>query len=106
MSRYDYGINLGMFQGTGFEVITVTTGAAIGLSTTVYTSKTMRALMTVENGSFRYRYDKVNPTTTIGHVVNSGDIIGINGYPNMSQFKMIAISGTATVMVTYENEIR
>ena|ERR1035437_491875 len=106
MSRYDYGINLGMFQGQAFETLTVTTGAPIVLSSSVYNPKTMRALITLEGGAARYRYDTIAPTATTGHYVSSGDTIGINGIPNMKQFQMIAISGTATAMVTYEGEIR
>lgn len=106
MSRYDYGINLGMFMGKAFESINLTTASAVGLSSAIYDSKTMRALITVEDGSFRYRYDQVDPTPTIGHLVGSGDTVGINGISNIKQFKMIATTGTANLMVTYESEIR
>ena len=106
MSRYDYAINLGMFQGNSFEVLTITTGVATAFTTSVYDNQCMRALLTLESGSCRYRYDGTAPTTTVGHLVNSGDVIGVLSYKNMSAFKIISVSGTATAMITYEKELR
>ena len=105
MSRYAFEINLGMFTGNSFEVINVTTASTAGF-TLASNTKIIRTMATVEDGSIRYRYDGGFPTPTVGHLVGSGDIIGMIGVSNLKNFMAIAVSGTANLMVSYEMDSR
>lgn len=107
MSLYGFETMQGMFKGTNFEVLTITTAAATGFTAAVYGSKPLRAFVTVEGSSCRYRYDGTAPTVTTGHVMDSGGIAAFLGLKNLQNFLCISTSGgTTTLTVTYENDIR
>lgn len=102
MSRYGFQIGQGMFMASNFATMTVT-GAAQSLSG--YGAQIVRALITVEGSAARYNYDGSVPTTSIGHMVNSGDVIQILGVNNLNNFQIVS-RGTTTLMITYETGAR
>jgi len=87
--------------GDDYESITVT-GTAIGC-TTAKAIKAERALVTVEAGQIRFRYDGGDPTSTEGHLASSGDTWIIEGTEDIKQFRAIrADTSDSTLRVTYE----
>lgn len=93
-----------------FEKLT-STGAAQPLTKGTFAptsgSEAQRALITVETGSIRYRYDGVAPTATSGMFVNAASgvpVIVLEGVNNIENFQFITSSGgtAATLNVTYE----
>lgn len=102
MSQYDFQAGQGMFKSTNFTVLTVT-ASALPLSS--FDAKAIRAMITVEGSSARYRYDGGIPTITAGHLVSSGDAIQVLGPTNLAAFSCISI-GTTTLMVTFEGDRR
>lgn len=102
MSRYGFQIGQGMFMASNFTSLTVTAAA---MSLTEYGPSILRALITVEGSSARYNYDGSVPTGSLGHMVNSGDVIQILGVNNLQQFQVVSL-GTTTFMITYETGAR
>jgi len=88
-----------------YESITVS-NSAVGFTSSKYKTSVhsaQRAFVTVENAQIRYRYDGTNPTTSEGHLLSPGDVLIIEGYDNIKNFKAIRIgSNDATLRVTYE----
>ena len=89
-------------MASNFATMTVT-GSAQTL--TGYGASIIRALITVEGSSARYNYDGSTPTSSLGHMVNSGDVIQILGINNLQQFNVVSL-GTTTFMITYETGAR
>ena len=58
---------------------------------------TNAAFMTVESNSIRWTVNGTAPTTTTGHLAQSGATITLQGHTNVTQFQMIATAGNATV---------
>jgi len=102
MSRYGFQIGQGMFMASNFTTLTVTASAQ---ALAGYGPSIIRALLTVEGSSARYNYDGSTPTSSVGHMVNSGDVIQILGANNLQQFNVISL-GTTTFMITYETGAR
>lgn len=101
MSKYGQQIGQGMYQGTSFVAISITTAAATAFSG--YPATVIRAFVTVEGSSARYRYDGTAPVVGTGHLINSGDSVQILGLTNIQNFKCISTSaGTTTLMTTFE----
>lgn len=105
MSKYAFSTNLGMFKGSTFQNLTITTAAATGLTAPTGVA---RSLISIETTSAcRYRYDGTSPTVTNGHLAGSGTVLAMVGKDNITNFKLIATSaGTATVFVTHEVDFR
>lgn len=104
MSQYGFQQGQGMFNGSGFTVLTVTTSAQ---AFTAIATHAIRAFCSVETGAGRFRYDGGTPTITQGHIVNSGDSFQILGASNIANFLYIATSaGTSVLMITYEGGVR
>ncbi len=61
------------------------------------------ALITVEDNPIRLTYDGTTPTSTIGHYVEAGDSIRVNGSISIQNLKFIRATGAdAVAQVTYE----
>ena len=70
-------------------------------NTSVHTATV--AFITVEDAQIRFRYDGTDPTSSEGHIADVGDVIKIEGYNNIANFKAIRTgSSDATIRVTYE----
>jgi len=53
-------------------------------------------------GNIRWTRDGTTPTSAVGHLVQAGDALEID---NLSAFRMIAISTTGTVQVSYHKYV-
>lgn len=63
------------------------------------------AFITNEIAQLRYTYDGTEPTTTVGHILESGGLLVLNGQNQMSQFKCIRTGSTSAIItVTYERQ--
>lgn len=74
-------------------------GTAVGLGT-IPTGAT-KAVITTETTDIRYWIDGANPTTSNGHLVKAGGIIELDATGQLTNFKAIAVSGTATLQISY-----
>lgn len=97
----------GIFEPYDFETITVS-NSAIGLTASKYTAPNLAPLkeaqyiiLTLETSNIRYRIDGGVPTSSIGHLLNSGGSLTLLGISNIVNFKAIAVTSDATFMVTY-----
>jgi hypothetical protein len=88
----------------GFEALTVADSVKT-LTSSVYAPSgniASRALISAENGDFRYKVDGNSPSATEGHLVAAGDIIELGDAVLIQNFKAIrtgTISGK--ISVTY-----
>lgn len=104
MPAYIYlqGAELSAFN---FESITVA-ATAVGFTAATITPSTFgpaqRAVVTVETAQVRYRIDAA-PTATVGHILNAGDVLVLEGINNINSVRFIRTGATnATIMCTYE----
>ena len=87
-----------------FQSLTVGT-TAVGITTQVGDLRGFRAVMSLEADQIRFRYDGTAPTATVGHLMNVGDRIVLEGRSNLEQFLAIRSSGAATdgtMLITIE----
>lgn len=84
------------------QMIPVTTAEAVGITTVAGQLLATKARFTVIGDDIRYRYDGSDPTNTIGHYVGNYLTFELYGHTNLDQFRMIAVTGTATVTVQIE----
>ncbi len=94
--------------GQGFGCYSVTTAVQLSTAPNCATPGVAihrlarHAIISVESGSIRVRYDGTNPTATAGEIVSAGEKIRLENQRSMLlAFRMISTSGTATVTVTY-----
>lgn len=105
----------GVLQPYAFETLTVdATVGGVGFTTTKYkpvlnsadpnsSRDAARVFITVETASCRYNYDGTAPTSTTGHLLNSGDVLTIVGDDAISRFRAIRTgASSSTLQVTYE----
>lgn len=93
------------------EAITVSTNAIGFTATKILVNATggrhrraVRAFVTVEDQPIRVLWTGTAPTSTVGHKLNNGDSIMIEGEANVLNFKAIRAStatGDAALQVTY-----
>ena len=89
-----------------FETITVA-GTAIGFTAGTYQPTgevgAKRAIVTCETAQVRFRYDGTDPSATVGHLLDIGNKLEIEGYTNISLFRAIRTGGTSGALsVTFE----
>lgn len=85
----------------GYESLTVA-ATAVGLAF-ADAGAAERALMTLETGQIRFRYDGVSPTASEGHLMEIGDVFVLEGGGNLAAFEAIRTGGTSGVLkITYE----
>jgi hypothetical protein len=82
------------------ETLTVTSAAAVAITTAYGGALGTRAEFTTLGGDIRYLYDGTTPTTTEGHPVLDGSTFTLTGHSNLVNFRMIAQSADVTVTVT------
>lgn len=61
-----------------------------------------RAVLSVQGQPIRYRYDGVDPTSSVGHLAAAGSELELIGATRISQFHMIRQGTDATVAYTIE----
>lgn len=85
---------------SGYEPITVA-DSAIGLTPGTYGNAT-KAEMTLETAQIRVRKDGSDPTASVGHLIEVGDLIVLNSASDISNFKAIRTGSTSgELTVTY-----
>ena len=92
----------------GFETITVST-TAIGCTSTQVRKfssgvrqEATSAFFTAEGANARYRMDGTDPTASVGHLLNSGEALTVDGLENLTKLRFIRDDATdVTLSVTY-----
>jgi hypothetical protein len=95
--------------GFDFEQLTVADSVQVLTPTKYKESSTSggasSAFLTSEDAQIRYRYDGGTPTSTVGHVLENGSILVLNGQNQMENFKCIRTGSTSAIIsITYERE--
>lgn len=95
--------------GFAYEQLTVTSGVQVLTATKYKDSATSggaaSAFITNYGGAIRYSYDNLTtPSATVGHVLQDGGILVLQGQNQMGNFKCYAVSGDSEISVTYERE--
>lgn len=81
------------------EVLTVSS-TAVGLTPAEYNGYTI-AYVSVETAAVRYWTSGSTPTSTTGMLLNAGDGVLLQTAEEIANVKFIAVSGDATLMVSY-----
>lgn len=84
----------------GYEAVTVTSAAAVGLTSTTYipttTQRADECFCTIETAQISIDYLGNTPTASVGHLINAGDWFKVQG-DQIARLKAIAVSTTATM---------
>lgn len=97
---------IGKYKPYDFETIVVST-SSIGLTAskiqiTPGTPEPKRIFVSIENARIRFRFDGVNPTSSVGHILVPSQTFIFEGYFQLKNLQMIrADNSDATVQVTY-----
>jgi hypothetical protein len=83
-----------------YESLTITNAATVGFTRATMDSA-LEVMLTVEDNPIRYRCDGVAPTTTEGHLLQSGDALKLTSVVDALNFKCIASGGNAKIRVSY-----
>ena len=83
-----------------YEALTITNAAAVPLTLATFDGA-FTANITVEDNPIRVRWDGGNPTTAIGHLLQSGDQLKLDFTADIWHFRAIATGGNASIKVTY-----
>lgn len=82
----------------------ITVGAtAIGITSaliTALTTQNAQAFCTLETAQIRYTTDGTTPTSTVGHLLEVGQSLVLEGLPDITAFRAIRTSGSGTLKVT------
>lgn len=62
------------------------------------------ALITVETDAVRFWLDGSAPTASVGHLLNVGDSVLLEGRAEVDRFRVIRVTADATLRVSYANE--
>lgn len=58
--------------------------------------------ITVATASLHFRYDGTAPTTSVGHLLDAGDMWVMSNNENIRNLQFIAVSGDGYVFITLE----
>lgn len=83
-----------------YEKVTLSTDAVSRLNQT-YREDSKGVFVTIETNSIRFRIDGGDPDANDGHVVIAGGNVYLIDSKSVRNLRMIAVGGTATVIVTY-----
>jgi len=98
-------IRTGFREPFDFESITVS-GTVVTLTASKLSPSGVQppisALLSLETAAIRYRLDEVDPTTSEGHLLTSGDVLLLESITALRQFKAIKdTDDDATLKVSY-----
>lgn len=90
------------FDAQAYESLTIDATVG-GIALTAGTYLTRRyAEITIETAPIRFTVDGTAPTTTVGHLVNPGDVIRLDSNEDITAFRAIRTTATSgTIKVTY-----
>lgn len=89
-----------------YEAITVSstaigfTAAKLSSAESLYGRGIKEVLVTVETNPIRFTVDGTTPTSTVGHLLNAGDIYTCNG-EDATKFLAIRTGSDASIKCTY-----
>src|SRR5512133_163434 len=85
------------------KVLAIATGTGgTGAPASGRTREATSALITVEGQAIRFRLDGTAPTASVGHQLNPGDSLQLEGYDAIARFLAIRVDAAdATLRVTY-----
>jgi len=63
------------------------------------------AACSLEGADIRWRSDGINPTTTVGHLMSTGEKIMLKGNGDIKNFKAISVTTNGTLSCTYFSEM-
>lgn len=94
--------------GFAFEQLTVTNSVQV-LTPSKYKDSTTSggasaAFVTNDGDALRYTYDGTTPSGTVGHKLQDGGVLVLNGQNQMSAFKCFRVTTDTTITITYERE--
>lgn len=94
-----------------FETVTVSTVSIGGTAAKLLINqaggghkRAIRAFITIESAAIRVRYDGTAPTAAVGHALNAGDSLTVDGEGNVANLRMIrsgAVDASASVTYFY-----
>ena len=86
-------------QTVGYEDITVST-TAIGF-TAAEISSAVAAEVWVEGDAVRFRTDGTDPTSSVGHQLDVGDVMFVDNASDLASIRFIRVTTDATLRVSY-----
>ena len=92
-------------KAVAFESVTVA-GTAIGPTATILVTTNGKPIVEMlgrlETGQVRFTLDGTTPTSSVGTLLEVGDMITVKGGANIAQFKAIRTTGTSGALkLTY-----
>ena len=83
---------IGKYIPYAFETITVASiGIGITASLLASSPRPKRAIITAEIAPMRYRMDNTDPEKTVGHILNPGASLVLDGYSQLNNTKFIRV---------------
>jgi len=74
------------------------------LTTTYFNNDTVQAFVTCESAAARFFYDGSAPTTDVGHLLNNGDNLTLEGLNELLNFRVCPdTTSDSKLVVTYSN---
>jgi hypothetical protein len=93
------------YPAFAYEQLVIST-SVVPLTATTYISgdrSAQTAFISCEDANIRFRYDGINPTGTVGHLLYAGETLVLSGHANIAAFRAIRAAGVdAELNVTYE----
>jgi hypothetical protein len=83
-----------------YEALTITNAVAVPLTLATFDGA-LTANITVEDNPIRVRWDGTAPTTTEGHLLQSGDQLKLDFTADIWHFRAIATGANSKLRVTY-----
>ena len=81
-----------------FEAVTVA-GTAIGITaSTMIANSENYAVLTLETATIRFTTDGTTPTSTVGHLVDPGDVIELDTASEVNAFRAIRTTGSSATL--------
>ena len=95
----------GELQAYDMETLAPTSNAAVGATAAKLAvsgkQPAVKIIAVAETQAIRYRLDGGAPSTTVGHLVAAGESFEVEGETNIKNLKIIAVTGTAGVTITF-----
>lgn len=96
------GISLSGSKASEYEAITVDNTVGGKACATAKVGTCTKAFITVETAQIRFTIDGTAPTTTVGHLLNIGDILELDSAEDIAAFRAIRTgTASATIHCTY-----
>ena len=78
-------------QYSAFEALSVST-SSVGFTTATY-GRVDHAIVMVEGGSVRVRFDGTAPTASVGYILDDGDTLELESDNEISHARFISVDG-------------